>query len=665
MARCGCGDDCNCDLQEGPGIDIAMAGNTYWISFNGGEVAGPGIAWDPSLRKLSTRLAPGGGLEFDANGAMRTTSGGEPGGGPRWPTIADLETRGRNVVIGALGAGYFIKPESLIRSYQFGQELGLDAMHVAVRFLSTGHPVVHFDEILGRASGTPGDEAYWTTQQVQDQDMHRWTVIPSESGMWNPRQANQPGASRDPLPAFDPTAWDEARWPTRAPSYGWFGYLEPGQWGLTFLADVLREVGGRTPLILDLRFPARDPDTGQWLRGTPAWRTDVFLRTVLALIRQHGLTNSVVVTSTETEIPAQTAGQTVKVLDYFANAGVRVGPYLESKAAAAQYPPADPAKPWPKSWTWVFCSLSLDDDQIAAYKNKTVAGKPLNTIAFVCNRQIQWAQRIRDKDLLGGISGDPLYAAALIGDPAHPLSGRIYRRAQSRWDFNTIDHGLIPPYESVTDVHAYKRGHHQVGLDRTFFGPEMRSATPGATYYTLHGWLCPMDDWHDNWSINFVWGYDQWDENRSAALAFAFCRTTDMPFVDWRPAPADDDLDGQSGYVFMFNQFDTGAGPGPNLYLFGFEGGKVVTLGTARTLAPTGLGGGKQFRIGVNPKGIRIRAVAEDGMHDLITVTTDLAKAHRGPYVHFGRNSPTTTPWYGWMDAVAHFPTGGTADGPQ
>lgn len=665
MPRCGCGDECNCLLQEQTGIDITGTGapnNPYSIAFNGGEVIANGLAWDPSVRKLSTRLAAGGGLEFDGAGAMRAT-GTSTGGGPGWTTIADLETRTYPLVIGHTGSGFFIKPETLIRSYQYGQQIGLDAMHVPVRFLSDGTPVVHSDEVMGRVSGEPWNAAAWTSQHVQDFDGHRWGIVPMMAGLDNPYLRNQPDGNTEPTTEFNATAWANAKWQDRSPSFGTFGYRERPQYGCTFLADVFREVGGRTPLVLDIRFPARDATTGAFVKATPAWRTDLFLRNVLSMIQRFGLTNYVVVISTEITIPAQAAGQTVNVLSYFSSAGVRVGPVINSTNLAA-WTPAN----WPATWTWAFFHNTLTDAQILPYKAITIGGKAIRCILLQLQRQTNWTTRVTGPGLAGATSNDPVYSAGLaVAGSNHPLSGLGYRRNWPRWQDAVVDHGTIPPNETPQRATPWFRGIKQPGPDMTLYGPQMVPNTAGTTYYVLQGWGCPLAIPTDI-SFDFTIQLDQFESPRSQAawMAFSFCRNTDALFSDWNPAPGAN-VDAMSGYTFMLTHRDTAADAvNPNIYLYGYQAGAVVTLGTARTLTPVAAGSGKRFRIGINFRGLRISAVQADGsLVTLIENRTDLAKAYRGAYFHLGRFSQGNQAWYGIFSTFTYTSLAGAADGPQ
>jgi glycerophosphoryl diester phosphodiesterase len=620
------------------------------------------MAWDAGSHLLSTKLAAGGGLEFDGQGAMRTTDA--PGGsGIGWTTIADLEAKAANqkIVIGHAGAGILIKPETQLRSYRYGQHIGLDMMHVPIRALKDGTPCVIADETLGRVTGEPWNQAAWTAKYVSDQAPHDWGIFPSLSGLDNPYLRNQPDGNSEPTLEQAPTAWDNAKWQTRSPSFGFLGMREQPQYGLTLLSDVFREVGGRTPLLLELRWPARSSEGGPFVKATAPWINAWYLRNVLAMITRFGLTNYVVVTTTEMTIPPDGAGPDTNVLDSFANAGIRVGPHLTAAKLAAH--PADGT--WPATWAWATFSNALTDAQIAPYKALTPNGAALRCILMNLNRHHEWTERIVTAGLQGATSSDPPYAFATVAPVGHPLNGPGYRDPYSRWEWATIQHGVLPP--NTANIGPYHRGTKEPNASKLLMGPSMVPAVAGTTYHVLQGWGAPMNLPADLY-FDFYVAFDAWESPRtnSAWLALAFCRTDDQVFSDWNPAPGAS-LPAQSGYALMITQRDTAAdGVGANLYLYGYEAGAVVTMGTARTLTPFALSTLKRFRLGVNFRGLRLSEV--DGGGNLTTrieVRTDLAKAHRGQYFHLGRYSQGAQSWYAYFAGLHYLEGGGATAGPQ
>lgn len=651
-SRCGCGDKCACVIQSGAGVDVTGSGqanNPYVARFAGEDVVGVGLGWVGE--QLVAKIAAGGGIGVDGAGALvSTVAPGGGGSGYGGPKIADLETRAENVVIGSRGAGYLIKPECQTRSFRFGQQLGLDAMHVPVRMLSTGQPVATYDETMAKY-GEREQTAFWGAQHVQDTDGHRWDMMPSESGLWNPRASAQPNGTVDPLVTV---SWNNAYPHANAPRYGWFGFREMPQMGGTYLADVFREVGAGIPLIVQLLFPSRDPATGAWLRTTPAWRTDAYLANVLALIRQFRLTESVVVVSDQTSIPTQ-AGGNVQVLDYFSSSGIRVGPVIGDAAGAAARP-ADGT--WPGTWSWVLVSTTLPDATVLSYKNKVVAGAPLWTVLYHVNRQTTWANRVSGLGLLGGMSGDPLYAAGAALPLTHPVGGNRYRVEGAKWGQTTVTDGIVPPVDTPDNVHTHLRGYFKNGQTKMFMGPEMVSPATGSAYHVLNGWL-----WHQdptNWSIDFTVGFDAFDTDKANAwLGFSFCRTVDTPFYNWATGVPAGDLNEQSGHMIVIRQ--TGA-----VGLYWYNGTGLVELATNTLPSAVAIGVGQRIRLGVKSTGIRARVLNASGatLKELWSVTTAPATTYRGKYCHFGRYSNTAAAWVGWFDACTLYPLGGTADGP-
>jgi glycerophosphoryl diester phosphodiesterase len=664
MGRCGCGDICNCVIQDGYGVNlsgIGSANDPYVVNFEGSEVVGNGMAWDPSSHLLSTKLAAGGGLEFDAQGAMKTSAA--PGGsGIGWTTIADLEAKAANqkIVIGHAGAGFMIKPECHLRSYRYGQHIGVDMLHVPVRALRDGTPCVYPDEMLGRVSGEPWNQATWNAKYVADQSPHDWSIIPSMSGLDNPYLRNQPDGNSEPTLEFG-SNWGAAKWMPRSPSFGFLGYREQPQYGLTLLSDVFREVGGRTPLLLELRWPARVSEGGAFVKPTAPWVNAWYLKNILSMIQRFGLTNYVVVTTTEMTIPPE-AGPDTNVLAAFANAGIRVGPHLTAAKLAAW--PAN-AGTWPASWGWATFSNALTDAQIAPYKALTPNGNALRCILTQLNRHHEWSERVMTPGLHGATSADPPYAFAINAPVGHPLNGAGYRDTTSKWDYASVQHGLLAP--NPANIGPYFRGIKQPGTNYFYMGPQMVPAVAGTTYYVLQGWGSPMNIPSDLY-FDFSVTHDQFESPRSnsAWLALAFGRTDDRVFADWNPAPGAS-LPAQSGYTLMFTHRDTAAdGVNPNIYLYGYENGAVVTMGTARTLTPVLAATAKRYRVGINFRGIRVSEV--DGSGNLTTrieVRTDLAKAHRGQYFHLGRLSQGAQSWYAYFSNFFYLEGGGATAGPQ
>lgn len=640
--KCGCGDHCDCLVEGGLGTDVPGTGdedNPYIVNIDGSEVSGPGIGWQDA--KFTVRIVPGRGLEFDPAGSLFVTDGSTPPDAGR-ATVAALEDRAQDVIGGSIGAGFLIKPADQLATFQYGLQQGIDFMHVPVRFLGDGSPVVRISETMARSSDSP-------TRHVQDLDPHQWRVTNSQPAY-------------DIHHRFGETLWLNQP-PPDAPRTGWFGYLEPGQLGLTFLSDVFREVGGKIVLVLDLRFPARDSGGG-FAHDTPSWRTDLFLTQVKKMILHFGLTNSVIVTSTETDVPSAVTPPTRRVLEFFSDSGIRVGPYLESATAAAAHPPD---VTWPAAWTWVFLSRSIPRETLQLYIDK-----PLHSILFIVTRQYLRGSLVNLPDGVGAkgvISADPEYYAGELFNHRYrsPLGGV----GGSVLASPTIKHGLLPSGdEALTRMSWAQRGAGRIGYAAMWLGPEIPKAARSVSSYVLQGYLGPHPT-PTSCGYDLGTGFDQIPG--TGWMAFAFGVATDHGFADRQvgetPDPVNYPLD--SGYVLLVQNDGV-------FYLIGYDYGGGTLLGSANPYGqPLWIGHPDNpdqnrgmplyYRIGVNANGIKVSRITGIGATETGTViiqsTTDLAKAHRGPYAYFGRYSQVAMRWDGYHE-VAPLPNGNPPIGP-
>jgi hypothetical protein len=658
MSRCGCGDQCNCVVQGGTGIGVGGSGNAnnpYTLAFDGSRVAGNGIGWDSAGGHLSARLATGGGLAFDGTGALETTSSSSSGGGGA--TVAALEAMTGDVIGGSLGSGFMIKPPDLLRSYQNGLQGGLDFMHVPVRFLSNGSPVVTSSETMQFQDGyTP------RTDHVQDQDGHRWKTL-------NLR----PGAFLTPtVPG------------TQDPRSGYFGYLEQGQGGNTFLSDVFRECGGKTVLLLQLQFPSVD-GSGNFVHTTPTWRTELFLQRVLSLINAFNLAGSVIISTDQLTIPPNGGTIPTDVLARFSNAGIRVGPWLATTTDTTAHP-ADST--WPATWTWVFLNWTLGASVLQPYVNKG-----LKTILWVVSRQYLRNTLVNKAiqspgetpaatgvGALGVISADPLYYAGFSHNPKFGTGGGIYIKTANTWRFSTVDHGLLPAgYESLTNMITTARGQHCVGYQHMIMGPNNLPEANSKTAWTLQGWMCPLQS-PTSWAMDVGVGYNQLSVSGTPIygwMAVAFCVPTDHGFKDTDPsappAVGDPRYTNDSGYIWLVDSNGYS-------YLWGFQAGVGTTMGPMvlpyEVPKPINSGAGTDsvkgasywFRIGVNANGIRVSTVSgPNGTPNTVIheQKTTLAKANRGPYVYFGYASGSVHGWEGFHDNAMVVGSGAFPNGPN
>lgn len=644
MARCGCGDQCTCLITEGVGIDVPGSGNVnnpYVVTFDGAEVIGPGIGW--SNDQLTARLAPGGGLEFDGTGAMRTTEGGGGGGGePSGATVAALVAKAKDVIGGSHGAGHMIKPPDLRGTYEYALQTALDMVHVPVRFLSDGTPVVRTaDTMLRTLPVQPG--AF-----VQDQDPHHWRAV-----------SDRPGRRLHP---------DETEGVGRnEPSDGHYGYLEPGQpFGLTTLDDVFRICGRRTVLLLDLRFPPRNA-AGDYIDPTPLARVDAFLNRVRAMIGQYGLSTSVLVTTSDIQVRV-TQG-VIDVLDYFAQLGITVAPTLNTAADAAAHP-ADAT--WPAAWTWVFLSADLPRATIDTYVAKTIGSTPLNVMLFHVSRQYLRKTLVNSAAQTAGATGAGALGV-LSGDPEYYLGevyGYRYRSMVPSLNTLTIKEGILPSSgDDIENMPCRRRGFLRGGYNSVFLDHGAIPAAGSVGAWTLMGWACPLIS-PNSWMMDIGFGYDNFSSYGQLGIAFGV--PTDHQFRDpaQSPAPVQADYPLDTGYVLSFDSSGF-------LWLFAFDRGLRTSMVAAQRpygVTPLTIGAGGNpdayrgkpyyFRLGVNENGIKVSTIPAIGGAGTMVyeVKTALAKTFRGSYVYFGRTGMGA--WTGFFDQPSFLDTGVPPAGP-
>ena len=639
MPRCGCSGQCSCVINAKPGITVEGRGdqnNPYYLGIDGDQIAADGLGWNASTGTLSVRV--GDGLGFDPSGAVYNTSqGGESGGGggTAGATVSALARRENDVIGGSCGAGLYIKPGGTRNAYSYGVQQGLDFMHVPVRFLRDGQPVVFVQETTQGTNVNP-------PERVQDQDGHRWSVLASTPGVWPIKIMKD--NEEDPDPG----------WVDDDPQKGWFGYMEPNQYGLTFLGDVLSQVGGRVVLVLELRFPYRVE--GQPLPDTPPERTDSFLRQVQQLLRTYGIQSSVIVSSSEYQIPGQ-GGTSVNVLDYFANEAA-VAPHFED-------PDNDPPKfptvdKWPAKWKWVLASKDMPRKTLQSYVD---SGR--NTLLLGVSRQYLRESLVNKPNGIGAkgvVSGDPVYYGG--GTPStHPLSGYRYRHPADSWNFNTVEHGVLPPGpETIDNADIDQRGTLTVGKRRLYLGPKQGPPTTGAECrWVTNGWMCPLPN-TTNYTLDFWIGYDHNWGDKEGYLAIAFGLPTDHEFIDAKVGGTPGGtLD--TGYVFYYHQ-------NGKCCLFVTDQGTVTELSptsapgvTCESISEPPVGGGPerswcraQFRLNVGPGGIQAIHVAGAAETELFTVKSPAATAHRGGYIQLGRHAGPKPGWTGYFGQFAYTP---------
>lgn len=272
------------------------------------KIEGNGEQDDPYIISIDPCALAGTGLKVEGDCKLAVADGAPPGGDTGNPaSVTKLAERARcqNIVGGHLG-GYLFKPQSTRASIKYAADRGYDLIHLPVRFLADGTPVITPDVMLGRQNGNVAD------QPVQNQNLGRWGSL-----------KNDAGAPPDPVG-------------------GWFGYNEPTEQGLVTLGEALDIIRNKTPTVLELMWPIT-PDQG----GKPAWtpgqepppeRVDGFLRGVRDTVNQHGAQENVIVTTQFPTVPGREPGQT---RDVFAELNLpHTGPTLYDVPDADRNPPA-------------------------------------------------------------------------------------------------------------------------------------------------------------------------------------------------------------------------------------------------------------------------------------------------------------------------------------
>lgn len=605
MARCGCNDEAVV-VQAGKGIKVEEETQinltTYTVSFDGTQVVGPGLLWDPQAQRLQVKLAATDpGLAFDGTGGLYNTRDGSETPRPSFgATVAALEARQaqQDVVAGALGAGYMIKPAGTRGSVEYGVQRGIDAMHLPVRMLYDGTPVVAYDERVGQHTNI-------ASQYVLDQDVQRWRIVQNEPGLWYPDFQNE----QEELD----------------PQRGWFGYLERNETGLLSLADVFDIVGNSAVLLLQLAFPAFDRSSWTWTSERPPTpqQIDRFLDRLRVLIQRYGLTDSVVVMSTTPHVP-DGAGGNRPVLDPFTNVSIRSGPVLTSPEDAEYY--QLDGDNWSAAWTWAVCDLALPNETIQTY---TQGG--IHTLISTVQRQYLHQMRVVPSGALGVVSADPEYYAGQL--PSHPTaSNYAYRKARSTWVFNTIDNGVLPPNDAPGNEACAFRGLLRREPEGPYgLGPAMWQ-TNGAPYYVLQGWLCPIAA--DSYTLEFA--IHPLTIPAGGYAAVAFCVNTDHAFRNWQDGAPD-----QSGYIFTYDS-------NRRMAIHSWDEAQGTIVERAGVDASGLDDDRKLFNIVISPTELRIRFLNKGDGSVIAEIPEgdppDWALQWRGKYVFLGQYAPEQPP---------------------
>lgn len=559
MNRCGCA---NCiEHRPGCGVDVDYdredGCDIYTYSFDGECIAGNGLWWDDGNNQLNVKLRADGGLAFDNNGALYTTTKPDC---PDGASVAALEARlpQQDVVVGNLGAGHMFKPQVTRRSFEYAVERGLDAVHVPVRMLADGTAAVTPESHLTVQNGSqyPHDPPF---RELQVQHYETW------------RRTARLGIGTEPDT-------------TTTANTGWFGYLEQDETESLLLADVLRIIGDHAVVFVHLMWPPTTNDGTTWAVPGPTpdrtpctlppdSRVDAFLNHVRRQLETHRAQRRTVVIS-EPTIPTASGDTTRAPLQVFSRSGITVAPYIASQAAADQYPPDAPE--W-SEWDWVVMGSldGINDDGTLTMappermKPFTSAGK--YGLWYQLTRHSERARYMTDSGALGAFSTDPEYTLGgiPIGKHCADCGDTTYRRRRGNWHEGYIEHGLLPrvedAYWAAFGNHA-ETSPHRRGMQ---YGPTDGGLNPDGTYslgkdavygdntyWVLQGHLELENP--DNYRLLM-----RLDQNRAANLidgtrrvirtevGFAFPH--DQRFVAWGDNASDN-----HGYILSYSIWSTG-----------------------------------------------------------------------------------------------------------
>jgi hypothetical protein len=272
-------------------------------------ITGTGEPDDPMVISVDPCALAGDGLRGQGDGCKLAVSGGAPPPGGSPASITKLAERAPcQNIIGAYLGGYLYRPQSTRDSLKYAAERGYDLVHLPVRFLADGTPVITPDPMMGRQNGNVPNT------QVQHQTPAQWRARPNDAG--------EPGNVLG----------------------GWFGYLAPVEQGLVTLSEALDLLNNRVPAVLELMWPITPDPAGKpvWTQDQepPPERVDAFIRGVKQAVEGHGAQENVIVTTQFPKIPGPNGERDVfKELDLPHN-----GPALYDVPDADRNPPEQ--GPW-------------------------------------------------------------------------------------------------------------------------------------------------------------------------------------------------------------------------------------------------------------------------------------------------------------------------------
>lgn len=620
MGRCGCGTECACEIQPGCGIEVTGSGQAeedpYEISVNPKTLAGDGLKPGGQECQLAADLAPGGGIEHDTNGALYNAEAAEDFDPSNASVPGLLSSRKENRdIVGAWLTGYWYKPQSTRAAIDWAAERGYDLLHLPVRMLADGTPVITPDEMLGRQNGNTRD--FDRDSGVQNQTPARWRRLINKPGTWRPDLGGEG---------------------TEDPRQGWFGYLESNEVGLVTLGEAVDLVDRRVPMIWDIMWPALDGD--QWADGKapPKERVEAFIRHLKLLLRRDKANSRVIVASDHPAVPHD--GDTLNLFDQVSAANV--GVVLRSKDDLDRLSPDALGGSGQDSegngTSWVIADKTLPNEQLKGYAD---AGH--NVLLSNLTRHVHVDRAVGPSGAIGVLSGDPEYTAGHFN--THPVYRNYgYKQRMSTFHQPVIHHGWLPTQEQWHNrVHPNQRGYAPRydggGHGGQYVIPRQVGNVAKPQYWVLQGWASPVqsDEWVMTLWLNVHRNYEA--AGRLVAADVCFCRNTDEPIPSDGLAAAGD----KTGYVLSYRT----ASSGKALQLFAVDDAE----GNAVQLKDWDVSGFENnwiaVRIRVLQEGIRVAAInRESGQPETEVYDSAqeqdqnkkrLGTASRGGYLFFGR----------------------------
>lgn len=447
MARpCGCSGECGCTINGLNGITVSGQGTTgqpYQVRLSNplqstgcdaimscvNTRLGRGLTVS-SDSKIQVNLANGGGLDFDANGALFATGGGG-GGNVGFATVAGLLARPitEKIIGGSYGAGLCMQWEGPLESYRVAASLGLPLIHVPVRRSREGALwAAHYHALGYYNDGLTAKDLTHTINLSRGQVMK---ILPGGK----PRDRTDNFMFNVPAYEFD---------------VGPFGDAKEMSVGLPRLTDVFEIIQRRSVLYLEIKDlgssievpnnqineadpkPAAHPETPN---------PDATFAALEPLLGQYGVTQSVIVgANLPTALSAGDRTSMINGLTRIRNAGAAIAWHFNSVAEMTANPPATLTG---LGVTWAFFPYHVAETNPAQLNAYKAAG--ITCMLHSLHRQHQFnflnKAEFNPGGLRGGISWDPVYVNG-------SQSNFRYRALNAVWDTPDPNHGRQGPYVS-------------------------------------------------------------------------------------------------------------------------------------------------------------------------------------------------------------------------